>query len=263
MSVDKTPTRIDACVEMLKHQNADIIGLQETMYNSTWNKVYNELKEEGYDGFSVIRMNNPKFEEGTSILYNTNKFILTFQHNFWLSIPSTPPYPTLEEEKEKEPNRTWFGAQYRRVANLAIFYVKNTNKTICCINTHLDTRPNAAEPNKYPRPQEMELIMQKFKEYGSSCDYWILTGDMNAKDGKEETLNIAYREGFVNTREASSFMTDHINTFNGFGSGTGIIDHILCTSNTNIEVYQTITKEYNNIKYISDHYPIYAYIELK
>lgn len=263
MSVDKTPTRIDACVEMLKDQNADIIGLQETMYHSTWNKVYNALKEEDYEGFSVIRMNNPnpKFEEGTSILYNTNKFILTFQHNFWLSNPSTPPYPTLEEEKEKEPNRTWFGAQYRRVANLAIFYVKNTNKTICYINTHLDTRPNSAEPNKYPRPEEMELIMQKFKEYGSGCDYWILTGDMNAEDGKERTLNIAYREGFANSR-TSAYITDSKNTFNGFGNGGGIIDHILCSKNISVQEYKTIVDTYNGITYISDHYPIIAQINL-
>ena len=50
--------------------------------------------------------------------------------------------------------------------------------------------------------------------------------------------------------------SDNSPTYQGFGSSSGlIVDHIFCTEFTP-EKYSVIKKEYEGVKYISDHYPI-------
>ena len=41
-----------------------------------------------------------------------------------------------------------------------------------------------------------------------------------------------------------------------------IIDHIYCSNYLRVVEYHTVSEKYNNVNYVSDHYPIYAIIEL-
>ena len=52
--------------------------------------------------------------------------------------------------------------------------------------------------------------------------------------------------------------TDSHDTFNGWGKGKGIIDYIYVSGFSSCLEYQTVTKRYEDRKFISDHYPIFA-----
>jgi endonuclease/exonuclease/phosphatase family metal-dependent hydrolase len=88
---------------------------------------------------------------------------------------------------------------------------------------------------------------------------------MNTDGSTEETLNIAYNNGLKNTRTSTTLsdQTDFNRTYNGFSaSGSGIIDHILCSEGMEVKEYHTIDYNYPNVPYLSDHYPIYSIIKL-
>lgn len=243
--------RKEACYEMIREHRPSIIGLQETMYSTSWTDLYNTLSQDGYDGFAIVRSDGSQSgnKEGTGILYDTNVLEMLDSGNFWLSNPSTAPV-------EGETGRDWFGADYRRVANWAILKHKASEKTICYINTHLDLVQAA-------RVKEMELIMQKFEEYGASCDYWISTGDYNATENSTEMQIAIGENGLMNSARLVSPVTDSNRTYNGVSSTSGgIIDHILCSKSMNVVEYHTVNENYKNVPYLSDHYPIYAIIKL-
>jgi len=55
--------------------------------------------------------------------------------------------------------------------------------------------------------------------------------------------------------------TDNLPTFNGFGNedeSPRVIDYIYYRGFSSCPEYETIVKTYENIPYISDHYPIVA-----
>lgn len=245
------PNRKEACFEMIRYHRPALIGMQETMYSTSWTDLYNTLKKDGYDGFAIVRADGSQRgnREGTGILYDTNVLTMGKSGNFWLSNPSTAPY-------SGEVGRDWFGAQYMRVANWAIFTHKETGKTICYINTHLDLRQPA-------RVKEMEFVMQKFEEFGADCDYWISTADYNAYENSDE-MKIAY-DKLKNARSAApEGKRDYDRTYNGGKpSGGGVIDHVLCSKDMEVVEYHTIDDDYGNVAYLSDHYPVYAIIKIK
>ena len=52
--------------------------------------------------------------------------------------------------------------------------------------------------------------------------------------------------------------TDHLTTFNGWGKSESLIDYIYIKGFSACPFYQTVRKEYDGRKFISDHYPITA-----
>ena len=81
-------------------------------------------------------------------------------------------------------------------------------------------------------------------------------------DGKiVRLLDLTDRPGDV----ADPWYTGDFNTtYNGYKSNKdSIIDHIYCSKGVKVVEYHTIKERYNGIKYVSDHYPIYAIVKLK
>lgn len=245
------PNRRESCYEMIRYHRPTIVGLQETMYSTSWTDLINALRADGYQGFAVVRADGSQSgnREGTGLLYDAKVLKLEKSGNFWLSNPTTAPV-------SGETGRDWFGAQYMRVANWAIFTHKDTGKTICYINTHLDLKQPA-------RVKEMELIMQKFEEFGVDCDYWISTADYNAVENSEE-MQVAY-DKLKNARSATpAGKTDNDRTYNGTEeTGGSVIDHVLCSKDMEVVEYHTIDDNYGTAAYVSDHYPVYAIIKIK
>ena len=88
----------------------------------------------------------------------------------------------------------------------------------------------------------------------------ILTGDFN-KTLDAQPYIFGPVETMTNVRTYLNGIDGGVNsdnspTYQGFGSSSGlIVDHIFCTEFTP-EKYSVIKKEYEGVKYISDHYPI-------
>jgi endonuclease/exonuclease/phosphatase family metal-dependent hydrolase len=83
----------------------------------------------------------------------------------------------------------------------------------------------------------------------------ILTGDFNMNP-TDPTLREVEAQ-LVNARKAA-IKTDNTGTFNGWGKRSDIIDYIFYSGFSSCPEYQTVTKKYDDSKFVSDHYPITA-----
>ena len=159
---------------------------------------------------------------------------------FWLS--ETPDVPSKG-----------FGASYSRNATWGIFKHLPTGKIFYYINTHLDHKVANAQI------EGMKLISQRLKEY---VEYPLfLTGDLNIEDSN---VALDVIKVYMNNARyaAPSSSSDLNNTYNGWTkAGKNIIDHIYCSNYLRVVEYHTIN-DYYNVPYVSDHYPVYAIIEL-
>jgi endonuclease/exonuclease/phosphatase family metal-dependent hydrolase len=232
-----------SCVMAIKDHKPSIIGFQEAKYDYHWTYLKQHLAYT-YDGYGVNRDNGA--ESGTGevmgILYDTSVIEKLEGGTFWLS--ETPDVPSKG-----------FGANYSRDATWGLFKHIPTGVIFYYINTHLDHQVAEAQV------KGMKLISQHFqahKEYPL-----FLTGDLNITS---DNVALDVIESYMyNTRDmAPASVTDYRPTYNGYKEpGKSIIDHIYCSSNLKVVEYHTIDEKYGTANFISDHYPIYAIVELK
>ena len=233
-----------ACVLLIKDQRPSIIGFQEAQYTLQWAYLKEQLADR-YDGYGVNRDDGTESGKGEvmGIMYDRNVIEKIDGGTFWLS--ETPDVPSKG-----------FGASYSRNATWGIFKHIPSGKTFYYINTHLDHQVVEA------KVEGMKLISQHFEEYKDRYPVF-LTGDLNAAASNAAIDPI---ESYMyNARYAApACFTDSVNTYNAYKvGGSGIIDHIYCSDYLKVVEYHTISEKYGTANYVSDHYPIYAIIELK
>ena len=236
--------RKSACVEMIKDQRPTIIGFQEAQFTLQWSYMKEQLKDD-YVGFGVSRTTGKESGSGEcmGIMYDKNVVEKLDGGTFWLS-------PTPDT-----PSKGWDSA-YTRSSTWGLFKHKPTGKTFFYINTHLDNEGVTA------RIEGMKLIAKRFEPYKDECPIF-LTGDMNA-DMTHEAMQ-AIKDFMWNTRiYAPTDLTDFKGTYNGWSTKASnkVIDHIYCRKGAKVVEYHTITEKYGSAKFVSDHYPIYAIVEL-
>lgn len=237
--------RKEACVALLKDHMPSIIGVQEAKYNAHWTYLKEQLADE-YSGFGVNRDNGKESGSGETmgILYNNSVVQKLDGGTFWLS--ETPEIPSKG-----------FGANYSRCATWGIFKHRATGKKFCYINTHIDHQSAQA------KVEGMKLISRFFQQYRKDDYLLFLTADFNMVSS-HEAMDVI--ESYMyNTREvAPEALTDYNRTYNGFNESTySIIDHIYCSNYLKVVEYHTIDEQYNNAKFVSDHYPVYSIIKLE
>ena len=232
-----------ACVELIKEHRPSIIGFQEARYTSHWLYLKEQLAYR-YDGYGINRDTGK--ESGTGevmgILYDRSVILKLDGGTFWLS--ETPDVPSKG-----------FGASHYRTATWGLFKHIPTGKMFYYINTHLDHQVVLA------RIEGMKLISQHFEEYKDVCPLF-LTGDFNTSADNEAIDPI---EGYMyNARDAApASLTDYDTTYNGYTTiKSSIIDHIYCSNYLRVVEYHTIDEQYGDVNFVSDHYPIYAIVEL-
>ncbi len=237
--------RKEAVLALIKDQMPDIMGVQEATYTDQWKWLKDKLKSSGYDGYGLNRQTGKESGAGEcpGILYNTKVIKMIDVGTFWLS------------ETPDELSKGW-GARYYRTATWGLFKHIPTDKEFFYINTHLDHEVEKAQI------EGMKLISTKFEEYKNKCPLF-LTGDLNV-EATHKALN-AIRDYMDNARQTAN-KKDSYGTTNGFETDakTSKIDHIYYSKGLKKPVeYYTIRDAYNGVKFVSDHYPIYAIIKLK
>lgn len=236
--------RKEACALLIKDQRPSIIGFQEAQYTLQWSYLKEQLASR-YDGYGVNRDDGTESGKGEvmGIMYDRNVIEKIDGGTFWLS--ETPDVPSKG-----------FGASYSRNATWGLFKHIPSGKTFYYINTHLDHKVANAQI------EGMKLISQHFESYKDTYPLF-LTGDLNIGAGNAAIDPI---ESYMyNARYAApTSFTDFENTYNAYKvGGSGIIDHIYCSDYLKVVEYHTISEKYGTANYVSDHYPIYAIIELK
>ena len=229
--------RYPSSAMMLDDQKPDVVGLQEAQYFQ-----FNYLVEYPgyYKGVGVGRDDGRRKGEIMGILYNKKTVKLLKWGTFWLS------------ETPDEPSVGW-DAAYPRTATWALLKEKGGGKKFIFVNTHLDHKGVEA------RKRALVLIAEKIASLNPDGLPVVLTGDFNMEPGRDEFAPILSVMSSV--RDVAP-VTDHHSTFNGWGKGQGIIDYIFVRGFSKIISYETVTKPYMDRKFISDHHPIKAILEL-
>lgn len=222
---------------MLEKENPTVFGVQEAL---NFQMEFIKSNVPAYDCIGVGRDDGGSTGEIMGIFYKKDLLELGDNGTFWLS------------ETPDKPSKGW-GANYYRTVTWAFFTVKSSGKKIFYMNTHLDHQSEEARRNS------ILLICDKLKELNPNGLPSMLTADFNSSTDSDifDPLKLVMSDA----REESP-VTDHSSTFNGWGTGSGIIDHIFYSGFNALE-YHTILDRWNGVQYISDHYPVSALLEFQ
>lgn len=239
--------RRSATPAMIKDQCPDIFGVQEALSDQL-TYVGDNLPNYSYvgvgreDGKEISEITDSK-ESGEimAIFYNTSKIELLDWGTYWLS--TTPDVPSISWE-----------ADYKRTMTWAKMQMKYSGKKFFYVNTHLDNHSGTA------REEGLKLILDKVAEKNTDNLPVVLTGDFNIIP-TDSVLDDVLGEAEMLDARTTATKTDNLPTFNGFGNedeSPRVIDYIYYRGFSSCPEYETIVKQYANIQYISDHYPILA-----
>ena len=236
--------RRSATPAMIKDQCPDIFGVQEALSDQL-TYVGDNLTNYSYvgvgreDGKEISEITNSE-ESGEimAIFYNTSEIELLDWGTYWLS--TTPDVPSISWEAEYTRTMTW--------AKMQMIY---SGKKFFYVNTHLDNHSGTA------REEGLKLIVNKIAEMNTDNLPVVLTGDFNVTPDNS-VLGVLVDAEMLDARTTAE-ETDELATFNGFGDEEErVIDYIYYRGFSSCPEYETIVKQYENITYISDHYPIVA-----
>lgn len=235
--------RKDACLSVITDHKPTLIGFQEAVYNTQWRFFLDNLSAE-YEGFGVGRDDGAEKGETMGIMYRKSEIRKLDEGTFWLS-----PTPDVCSKAVE------WGANCFRTATWGIFEYIATGEKFFFMNTHLDVAST--------RDHAMKLISERIEMYNPDNLPVYLSADFNAKSSDKIFNHIDNL--LKNTRlYAPSERTDYGSTTNGWtGETTSVIDHIYCSKHLSVAEYRTIRDEYNGVKFVSDHYPIYAIVSLR
>lgn len=218
---------------MLDDVNPAVFGVQEALQEQIEYITDNCPR---YVPFGVGREDGASRGEHMSIFYNHELLEMLNGGTYWLSL--TPDVPS----------KGW-GAACKRTATWALFRVRKTGKHFYYVNTHLDHVSAEARTNG------LALVLDRIKSMNRKGFPMILTGDFNVWPD-DDCLND------LNTRMLSARETavssDTKHSFTQYGKDFRIIDYIYYSGFSECSDFKVIDKTYNNIPYISDHYPIAA-----
>jgi len=227
------PMRCTATLDMVNDQQPDVFGVQEAL---DFQVLFIDENMRDYECVGVGRDNGKKKGEHMSIFWNKKTVSMLKWGTFWLS------------ETPEEPSMGW-DAECFRTATWALMKDKATKRKFYFINTHLD------HVGKEARRKGLELILGRINEMNPDFYPVVLVGDFNMEisDPAMRVLD----EDMQNVRKTAA-TTDAHDTFNGWGRGKGVIDHIYVSGFSEYPEYYTVTKRYADRKFISDHYPVCA-----
>lgn len=220
---------------MLEDQQPDIFGIQEAY---DFQIEYIEEYVTNYSSVGVGREDGKSKNEHMSIFWNKKTISLLKWGTFWLS------------ETPDKPSKGWDSKHYR-TATWALMKDKRTGKKFYFVNTHLDHRGREAQKNG------LKLIVDRIASVNPKGYPMILTGDFNVKPNDSVLEDL---DKIMQSTRKVALTTDNHQTFNGWGKAKEdmVIDYIYISGFSRCVEYKTLTKEYGDRKFISDHYPIYS-----
>jgi len=235
--------RKDYFTSQIQFYNPDIFGVQEAKPNQVVD-ISKALLE--YNNVGIGRDGIGQ-GESSNIFYKKEKFIVKESNTFWLS------------ETPNTISKGW-DAAYNRVCTYALFKDLKTKKLFWVFNTHLDHIGEQA------RTKGIELILSKIKELNTKNYPVILMGDLNSEP--QEDRIILLKKEMDDTRAVSIEKPfGPSGTFNNFKHNepvTRLIDYIFISKNSIFKVKKyAVLSDSKDLKYPSDHLPVYVEINLK
>ena len=239
------PLRREMVALTLPIHQIDLAGLQEALLHQITD-LQKQLPQYGWIG--VGRDDGVQKGEFTPIFYHKERLTLLEQGTFWLS--ASP---------ERAGSVGW-DAALPRTAVWGKFRDRRSGKVFFALNTHFDHIGEQA------RRQSARLILQQLDQRAQEMPVFV-TGDLNAT--REDSAYLCITEGtggLTDTWRASVHgQYGGTQTFNAFQESLRpgyTIDFVLVRNTGRVLYYATIAERWDG-RYVSDHYPVFAEVELQ
>lgn len=235
--------RKDFFSSQIRFYEPDIWGVQEATPNQM-DDLHRLLPE--YASVGIGRDGVGK-GEASAIFFKKDRFKVTNDQTFWLS------------ETPEKPSKSWDSA-YPRICTYGLFKDLKTKKTFWVFNTHLDHIGEVA------RTKGIEMILAKIAEVNKKNYPAIFTGDFNSEPNTERIINL--KKAMTDTRDASEQKpfgpSGSFNAFKHNEPVNRLIDYIFVDNSKRFRVKKyAILSDSINLRYPSDHLPIFVEMELK
>jgi len=235
--------RKDFFASQIQFYEPDIFGIQEAKPNQVID-ISSLLTQ--YDNVGIGREGVGK-GESSSIFYKREKFRIKESNTFWLS------------ETPNEISKGW-DAAFNRVCTYALFNDLQTKKTIWVFNTHLD------HVGEIARTKGIQLILSKIAALNKKNFPVIFMGDFNSEPIEERIISL--KKVMDDSKEISQEKPfGPSGTFNDFKHNepvTKLIDYIFISKESKLIVQKyAVLSDSKNLRYPSDHLPVFIEIILK
>lgn len=232
--------RKEFLISQLNYNHPDIFGTQEGLFNQLEDIKAGLID---YEFFGVGRDFGDKKGEHTALFYNSKTVKLLDESTFWLS------------ETPDVPSKGW-DAALNRICTYGLFQIQKTGTQFLVFNTHFDHIGEEA------RKESALLILNKIKKVNTNNLPVILMGDFNLESQSEGIQSILKIYNDAHLVADTAF--GPTGTFNGFHFEKPVtrkIDFIF-TSNKIKVLKSGILSDSKDCHYPSDHFPVYAELNL-
>lgn len=222
----------------LSFYEPDIFGIQEALPNQVTD-IAGMLPKYIYVG--IARDGVGKGESST-IFFKKSRFQVLQQNTFWLS--ETPDIIS----------KGW-DAALNRVCTYVLLKDNKTKQKFWVFNTHLDHMGELARTNS------IQLILSKIKALNIKNYPVFLTGDFNSEPTEERIIQL--KKEMNDSHDVSEDKPfGPSGTFNGFTHNEAVtrrIDYIFLSKESPYKVKkQAVLSDSKDLKYPSDHLPVYV-----
>ncbi len=216
----------------------DIFGVQEAKPNQVID-LEKALPQYAYVGIGREGIGKG---ESSNIYFKKEEFKLLQEDTFWLS------------ETPNEISKGWDAACHR-VCTYALLENKKNRVQFWVFNTHLDHVGDLARTNG------IKLILSKIESLNTQNIPVIFMGDFNSEPMQDRIVEL--KKLMIDTRDVSIEKPfGPLGTFNGFKFNEPVktlIDYIFISKDSPFKVKKyAVLSDSNDLKYPSDHLPVYV-----
>lgn len=220
----------------------DVMGIQEGLPSQI------KYMKETLTDYKMIGHGRDEGDNGeySAIFYNVNKVKVERDSTFWLS--KTP----------KKRSKDW-DAAIERICTYGLFTDLKSLEKVWIVNTHLD------HVGQQSRVNSMKLIEEHIKGINIESYPIVIMGDLNVEPDNELIANLS--QNFSDTKEVSELQFGPTGTFSGFKFDKPVtrrIDYVFVSKSPQIQVKKyAVLSDSKELKYPSDHLPVFVQLRLK
>lgn len=235
------PNRKEMMISQFDFYEPDIFGIQEGMPHQV-EYIDNKLRNYNFIGQGRDGGSNGEY---SALYYKSSKFSIKDSGTFWLS------------ETPDKVSKGW-DAAYPRICTYTLFKDRESKLVFWVFNTHLDHLGEKA------RIEGVKLILAKIKEFNQKKYPVILMGDFNLEPDNEVIVKLKKRMNDSRgiSLEAPFGPEGTFNRFNYFEEKNNRIDYIFVSKSIKVQKYAVLNNS-NNLKFASDHFPVFVELLLE
>ena len=235
--------RKEFLIDVMKEQNADLVGLQEALADQI-DEIVAAIPAYGVIG--VGRNDAARKGEYAAILFRRDRFQVSDAGTFWFS--DTPNVVAS----------TSWGNRITRICTWARL-VDRDGRGFWLYNVHLD---HESQPS---RERSAQLLRQRIDARATPNEPVIVTGDFNAGEKNAAVVTMTAGGSFVDTFRVAHPTEQTVGTFTGFdvAKTTGEkIDYVFAPAGTAV-LRAEIVRTARAGRLPSDHFPVVAQIRFR